>query len=839
LSAIGDSVAQPKQVAQPKPHVDEDLASAMEALAGGILPLSKSGSGPAMPPAPSTVSKPAAAASGAAAKWANPTPPVAKTSPGKSSGVQSPPGSAPGKSSATTGTRAAEDKSPVSQASIEKSASPSREDRTSQWKHPPKAPAEEAKPRSDMANPAADVVKQPERAEKSGGKSETKAALALAAIAFPPVEAAVSPLQSQSEPQPQPTTVTPVGGDAWPRWFLPSAAGTVVVGVVIIVLRMLLHGDAPAPNVASNPSVNSATDAAANSTGSANTNSATLPPESVDATANAAAKNSPVDEQTPPAIDAAATKQQPDAKDTATATDGVYPAVDPVVPSKDVPPPVPEPNSSQVAGTADGSSNAGGPNGNANLIVPRPSMDVPPPTTPTTTAETPPAIAAGSEPKTDGLAPVADAEGAFPNAGSFSKPNNAAAVIADPRATSKNAAAGTATNGAATNNAAGNGAPINAAAANSQPTVQRSLTRMPPRMVNVNARLADPAPALEVRGIALADYLALVSDFSAIPITLDADAALELGQSPAVAVKAKLANTTIADVLEAALDPLGLGYQARDGQLLVGFPPQEKMRLVRYVVTDLVGDDPQALANFGTLVRRLVAPASWQQAGGRASMVAGNGLLAIEQTEAAHAGILTLCEKLRIARGLPQKSKFDPARFVLSTRADKAHEMLAKPLRANFNAPQSLASVVKWIHQTTGAIVLVDHAALAGQGISAESECTAAVVDQPLAELIEKLAASLDLTWRAIDERTIEITSKPAAAARMDVEFYPVARMASDAGAAQSLIRNIQAKVAPQLWGDKPQQGTIVFDSASKALLVRAPQRVQAEVEALLNSSGK
>jgi hypothetical protein len=220
-------------------------------------------------------------------------------------------------------------------------------------------------------------------------------------------------------------------------------------------------------------------------------------------------------------------------------------------------------------------------------------------------------------------------------------------------------------------------------------------------------------------------------------------------------------------------------------------------------------------------------------------MVAGNGLLAIEQTEAAHAGILTLCEKLRIARGLPQKSKFDPARFVLSTRADKAHEMLAKPLRANFNAPQSLASVVKWIHQTTGAIVLVDHAALAGQGISAESECTAAVVDQPLAELIEKLAASLDLTWRAIDERTIEITSKPAAAARMDVEFYPVARMASDAGAAQSLIRNIQAKVAPQLWGDKPQQGTIVFDSASKALLVRAPQRVQAEVEALLNSSGK
>jgi hypothetical protein len=209
----------------------------------------------------------------------------------------------------------------------------------------------------------------------------------------------------------------------------------------------------------------------------------------------------------------------------------------------------------------------------------------------------------------------------------------------------------------------------------------------------------------------------------------------------------------------------------------------------------------------------------------------------IKQTEPAHSEILDFCEKLRVARGLPIKSKYDPSRFVLDTAEDKAHELLSKPITANFSTPVSLNEAAKWLRLSTRAVILIDQEALARDGITAESECTGLAVNQPLSKLLDNLTSSADLTWRAIDERTIEITSRSAALDRMDVEFYPARDLATDAAAAEKIIGQIKAKVEPELWAASTKlaaQGAIAFDSSSGALVVRAPQRVQAQVEAEL-----
>jgi len=330
----------------------------------------------------------------------------------------------------------------------------------------------------------------------------------------------------------------------------------------------------------------------------------------------------------------------------------------------------------------------------------------------------------------------------------------------------------------------------------------------------------------------------MVSDLSTIPITLDVDAVLEMGQSPSAAVSAKLSDTTVADVLDGALEPLRLGYQVRDGQLIVGYQQAAAPRQVRYTVSDLAADD-KALGELAALVRRMIAPESWQQAGGKASMVAGNGALLVTQSESAHAQILTFCEKLRVARGLPIKSRLDPARFVLSTREDKAHEILNRPLSANFATPQPLSAAVKWLHDSTGATILVNHAALAEQGMSDDSECTGAVVKKPLAALLDQLTASAELSWRAIDEKTIEITTRPEASRRMDVEFYPVRSIAADATASEKLIAELKSKVEPQAWGDASDKAALDFDASSRALIVCAPQRLQAHVEQFVGSHAR
>ncbi len=358
----------------------------------------------------------------------------------------------------------------------------------------------------------------------------------------------------------------------------------------------------------------------------------------------------------------------------------------------------------------------------------------------------------------------------------------------------------------------------------------RTLRRVPPRVVNVNVRLADSIPVVEAREMPLADFLSLVSDLSTIPISIDADAVAGMGQSFLAPVQLKLQSTTVADVLEAALEGLKLGYQVQDGQLIVGYPSPQNLREVKYALYDFVGTDDQLLNPLGEMVRRLVAPQSWQQNGGPGTMKAKGGALLVQQTDPVHTQLLIFFEKLRVARGLPLRSHYDPGRFVLTTRTDKARPLLQHPITANFGTPQSLAAVVKWLHQTTGATILIDHAALARQETSIESECAAVALNQPLASFLDELLTPIDLAWRAIDERTLEITTREAAATQMELEFYPVRDQVIDAAAGQALVVQIESKIGSQVWGDKPDQAAILFDAPSRTLIVRAPQKVQAKL---------
>ncbi|HZZ28574.1 MAG TPA: hypothetical protein VFE46_11280 [Pirellulales bacterium] len=378
-----------------------------------------------------------------------------------------------------------------------------------------------------------------------------------------------------------------------------------------------------------------------------------------------------------------------------------------------------------------------------------------------------------------------------------------------------------------------------------QPEI-RTLKRVAPRAVNLKARLSDSVADIEIQGQSLADFLSLVSAMSTIPITLDVDALHDMGQSAAMPVQLHLSDASVAELLQSPVESLRLGYQFRDGQLIVGYPPQEKLRQVRYAVPDLAGTDPQALSELAALVKQMVAPGSWQSPGGKATLVVSNGALLIEQTEPAHAQILDLCERLRVARGLPLKSHYDPARFVLTSRETQARELLQKPVNANFSTPQPLAQVMEWLSRTTGATIVINHAALAQEGTSADSECAAVAVNTPLEKLLDNLTASADLTWRAIDRRTIEITSHPAAREQMDTEFYAARDLAPDTATSKKLIKQIMAKIEPQLWNadsnavsanDAVSRGVLHFDIPSGALIVRAPQRVQSQVEAALASA--
>ena len=105
--------------------------------------------------------------------------------------------------------------------------------------------------------------------------------------------------------------------------------------------------------------------------------------------------------------------------------------------------------------------------------------------------------------------------------------------------------------------------------------------------------------------------------------------------------------------------------------------------------------------------------------------------------------------------------------------------------------------------------------------MTADSECSIVAVNKPLAGMLDELLQPLDLTWRAIDDRTLDISTPQDAAAQMDVEFYPARSPDADM-AGHAIIAEIAAKVAPQLWGNRPEQGAMYFDTPGRTLVVRA-----------------
>ena len=187
----------------------------------------------------------------------------------------------------------------------------------------------------------------------------------------------------------------------------------------------------------------------------------------------------------------------------------------------------------------------------------------------------------------------------------------------------------------------------------------------------------------------------------------------------------------------------GLAATVDSGQVIVTSPAEyrETLRTVHYTISDLTGDDKAAVADMAALVRKLVAPDSWQAAGGRGTIEAEPGVIVVVQTGNVHQQVLVFCERLRNARKMPLRSHGDPERFTLVTRIEQARKLLDHPVTANFHEPTALAKILAFLTESTGSDILIDHAALAAAETSDRVETTLTVQKQPFGRRLGRLAS--------------------------------------------------------------------------------------------------
>ncbi|NQU20366.1 MAG: hypothetical protein HQ567_03720 [Candidatus Nealsonbacteria bacterium] len=354
--------------------------------------------------------------------------------------------------------------------------------------------------------------------------------------------------------------------------------------------------------------------------------------------------------------------------------------------------------------------------------------------------------------------------------------------------------------------------------------------------VDVQARLADTVAEVELTQVPLADAVEFLSQLSTVPITLDVDAMQQLGVTPRDPVSVGLTETTVGRILGKMISDRGLAAEIDDGQVLVTSPAERRqtLRQRRYTLHLLVGDKASTTAELAAMVRKLVAPASWDTAGGRGTVAPDGNALAVVQTAEVHHHILFFCEKLRVARGLSPRSRINPDLFKLDTRHQRARRALSLPVTVNFHHPAPLQQIAAHLEEPTGLDILFDRVAMARQRWSPTSEASVNAEKEPLGVVLRQLLDPMGLAYRVIDAKTLQITTAAAASARMQLEFYPVGKLLGNGRPAAELSEQIRTGVAPTTWTSTGGPGVLYFDESSTCLIVLQSQPAQVALGRLL-----
>jgi len=352
--------------------------------------------------------------------------------------------------------------------------------------------------------------------------------------------------------------------------------------------------------------------------------------------------------------------------------------------------------------------------------------------------------------------------------------------------------------------------------------------------LNWSERLKDPLAGLNAQKLSLAALADLVADLGNGPVALDVDALREIGLTADTPLAIKAGPGTLGTALTAGLSPWGLKAIPEGNHLLITRNvDRNALTAIPYSVADLARDEAAA-KELAVVIQRLVAPGTWEEAGGAASIQFRDNTLTIKQSPAAHGQILFLCEKLRVARGLPIRSRLDANWFRLEPRVLSAQAKLQKPVTALFFQPTPLTRVLEFLERQSGVRLLVDWRALEVAGLPADLETTLKSDKQPLAVALAAALEPHKLTTRVVDDHTLLITTAKGLA-RREIELHRVRDVLSAQLTGQQLVERVQLEINPKSWNVNGGQGVAFFDATSHTLIVSHSPAVQLQTVKFLD----
>ena len=189
-----------------------------------------------------------------------------------------------------------------------------------------------------------------------------------------------------------------------------------------------------------------------------------------------------------------------------------------------------------------------------------------------------------------------------------------------------------------------------------------------------------------------------------------------------------------------------------------------------------------------------------------------------------HFEILRLCERMRVACGLNPRFRFPQATFNLKPKAERARERLGTKFTLNFGQPQRLTKILKRLADDTDSRIVINWEALHALQWNSNAEAKLIVDGALFSETLEQLLGPMELGYRIVDSKTIEITSQNVLHDRQEIEFYPLAGLADEATEVAAVITQIYTKLAEQEISLHRQDGHIQSPPGVDYLVVSLTQ---------------
>ncbi len=313
------------------------------------------------------------------------------------------------------------------------------------------------------------------------------------------------------------------------------------------------------------------------------------------------------------------------------------------------------------------------------------------------------------------------------------------------------------------------------------------------------AQLQRVLPAVTVQEMPLLNFITFLGQLSGVPVSVTPEQLMMAGTTPGKLVSLNTSNTSLADALKTVLEPLHLEAVTDGPQIIIVRKQAGKVRSVDYPIDDLLANETTA-QQFADWIQELVAPESWQKNGGDGKMTVSGDSLSIEQTQAVQYEVLFFLERIRLAKGLPLRSRYPERLLSAKSYGVGIADRLNAPTTFTFSHDTPLAEVFYYWQGEAALPIFVDWPALATVKIWPDSLVTCTVANEPWHQALDTVLEPLGLGWRAAPGRAIQITSLAKLQTEPRLDIYP-------AGA----------------WRGNTDHATVIDDRVNKLMYVRAP----------------